>query len=338
MLKLFLSYARADGQPAADDLRARLTRVGYQVWQDTQELRGGAAWRAQVMRVLPTMDAVLLLLTPAAVVSANVAWEYQTTLALGQRLIPLLVAPCTPPAEVATLHYHNLHDPAALGREALLRDLRELEAALASPPPASTYHIEKAENSAEGDYPLADNTGQGLARPPTQVLPPSGATYQGKDVQCSAIGHQPMVVNAPAGSSWPTLLQHFERTEQALATRLMQRLDAQQRAATAALLAEMAAQQEQQQAELLAQLTRVAARLRVISQAPALQQRDPALARLTAEAADAIGEPTLTPRHRLKLTIPLVPLLAAYEGELELEQPLGLERLWQSWRGRWREE
>ncbi len=336
MLKLFFSYARSDGQTAADDLRARLTRIGYTVWQDTQALRGGEAWRTQVIDVLPTMDAVLLLLTPGATASAHVAWEYQTALALKRRLIPLLITPCIPPADVQALHYHNLYDPAALGLEALLRDLRELEQRLVSRP-SSTYSVARARDSGMGDDPFLDNTGQGLGRPPTQVLPPSGSTYQAGDVARTAIGHQPMVVNAPVGSDLPAILGHFERAEQALAARLAQRLDAQQRATTAALLAALAdqtAQHEAQQAEIVAQLTRVAARLRVISQAPALQQRDPALARLTAETAEAIGDPALTPRHRLKWTIPLIPLLATYEGELELEQPLNLARWWAEWRSR----
>jgi hypothetical protein len=48
------------------------------------------------------------LLTPEAVKSSYVTWEWENALTLQKRVIPLLVLPCNSPADLARLHYHDL--------------------------------------------------------------------------------------------------------------------------------------------------------------------------------------------------------------------------------------
>lgn len=328
MLKLFLSYARADGVAAAVDLRARLTRSGYTVWRDLDEMRGGAPWRQQLFDALQAVDAVLVLLTPGAVASEMVTWEWQTAQGLRQRIIPLLVSPCEAPPELARLNYHNLHDPALLGFESLQRDLRELEQSLTTKPP-TTYDVDRLVDGAMGDGALVDNRGA-PARPPTRrVVPePSGAGYHLGEGERTAVGQGATALNAGGGQQAAILSHYTQQTERRLIARVTTLLDQQQQATVATMLNAVQAEHEALSDALTVMLTRLMARVRLIQQSPALRQQQPELAQQTAEALAIIEDPHLTPRHRLKVTLPIVPLLLAYEAELELEQSGNLAAAW----------
>jgi hypothetical protein len=165
MTQVFLSYARTDGLAAATRLRTELTAMGFQVWRDLEEMQGGLQWKKQLLAALEQVDAVLVLLTPAAAASPNVTWEWENALLRDRRVIPLLVAPCAVPAELERLHYHRLDDPAAytLGLAHLARDLVQLApAGPAAPPPpggGSTYNVGTAINSAIGNNSAVFNQG-----------------------------------------------------------------------------------------------------------------------------------------------------------------------------------
>ncbi|MFQ5855146.1 MAG: toll/interleukin-1 receptor domain-containing protein [Anaerolineae bacterium] len=139
MIQVFLSYARADGLEAATKLRAELAAMGFAVWRDIEEMRGGLAWKKQLHQALAAVDAVLVLLTPGAVASPTVTWEWQTVLVMEKRLIPLRIIPCDVPAELQRLHYHSLHDPTTytLGLSKLARDLMALGREKGQPTPGT---------------------------------------------------------------------------------------------------------------------------------------------------------------------------------------------------------
>lgn len=46
--------------------------------------------------------------------------------------------------------------------------------------------------------------------------------------------------------------------------------------------------------------------------------------------AELASAPGLDARHKLKVTIPIVPVLLSYEGELELNSRLDLAAVWQA--------
>ncbi|MEM9009190.1 MAG: toll/interleukin-1 receptor domain-containing protein, partial [Cyanobacteria bacterium P01_F01_bin.86] len=131
MPNIFLSYARADGKVAATRLRSELERAGFQVWRDIEDMQGGQAWKEQLRQNIRTADTVVVLLTPAAVASKYVEWEWESALTLEKRVIPLLILPCDVPEELGRLHYHNLSSEQdyVLGFAALLRDLYSVSAA-----------------------------------------------------------------------------------------------------------------------------------------------------------------------------------------------------------------
>lgn len=136
MTKVFLSYARADGQMAAARLRAELSRSGFEIWQDTQNMEGGQVWKGQLRQAVREVDAVLVLMTPGAVASKHVELEWEMAQMVGKRVIPLLMLPCDVPAELGRLHYHNLSEEQSyiMNLAGLINDLQRLGAKNAHKP------------------------------------------------------------------------------------------------------------------------------------------------------------------------------------------------------------
>jgi hypothetical protein len=172
MLKIFLSYARKDGAAAAARLRAELERAGFTVWRDIEEMRGGQAWKEQLRAALREVEAVLVLLTPGAVESQYVTWEWENALTLPKKVVPLLILPCDPPEELGRLHYHDLSHPDnySLGFAALLRDLAETLAAQTGrdkpqtgPAGGDTFNVFGPKQSAVGPNATVINQGPGAA-------------------------------------------------------------------------------------------------------------------------------------------------------------------------------
>jgi hypothetical protein len=133
MATIFISYARADGQSAADRLRGELEQAGFQIWRDIERMQGGLGLKDQLRQALKTVDVVVVLLTPDAITSKYVEWEWETAITLGKRVIPLLILPCSIPDELQRLHYHNLSTDKEYfaGLLALVRDINSV--AIAKP-------------------------------------------------------------------------------------------------------------------------------------------------------------------------------------------------------------
>lgn len=128
--KILISYARADSLDASARLRAELQQAGYEVWRDIEEMRGGKDWKEQLRQAIVAVDAVVVLLTPASVISKYVLWECDTAQTLGKRVIGLLSLRCDVPDELSNLHYHDLSNPEkyVVGFASLMRDLNEMNA------------------------------------------------------------------------------------------------------------------------------------------------------------------------------------------------------------------
>ncbi|MBZ5624484.1 MAG: TIR domain-containing protein [Acidobacteriia bacterium] len=95
MPRVFLSYARADGELRAADLRERLAREASDIviWQDRLFLEGGRGWWKQVTDAIDSVEFLILLMTPAALASGNVQKEWRYARQQGVCVYPVKGAP-----------------------------------------------------------------------------------------------------------------------------------------------------------------------------------------------------------------------------------------------------
>jgi len=153
--RILISYARADGLAASARLRAELQQAGHDVWRDIEEMRGGKDWKEQLRQAIGAVDAVVVLLTPAAVASKYVLWECDTAQTLGKFMVGVLIESCTVPDELSRLHYHDLSvaKKYVVGFAHLIRDLSELKATTMptqpqdTPPSGTRYDLRGSEIS-----------------------------------------------------------------------------------------------------------------------------------------------------------------------------------------------
>ena len=64
--RIFISYARSDGEDFARALRIRLGVEGIPLWQDRVGMEGGRDWWLQIIEALNHIDFMVLVVTPAA--------------------------------------------------------------------------------------------------------------------------------------------------------------------------------------------------------------------------------------------------------------------------------
>jgi hypothetical protein len=123
-MQVFLSYARADASKAADELRQQLVNARQVTWLDRENIPGGADWKKSAAEAIVGCTAFVLLITPEAMRSEHVAFEYQLALALRKPFFPALVLPAALPADLANLNYRDLAGPNyTTGLTKLLGDL-----------------------------------------------------------------------------------------------------------------------------------------------------------------------------------------------------------------------
>jgi len=75
--RVFLSYARSDGEPFATELRQRLEAEQIPLWQDRVGLEGGKDWWLQIKGALDVVEFMVLVMTPAAMRSKMVREEWR---------------------------------------------------------------------------------------------------------------------------------------------------------------------------------------------------------------------------------------------------------------------
>lgn len=97
MTRVFLSYARADGEVQAAGIRERLSREApdIEVFQDRLFLEGGIGWWRQITDAIDTVDFLILLATPAAIASGNVQNEWRYARQQGTCVYPVKAASAT---------------------------------------------------------------------------------------------------------------------------------------------------------------------------------------------------------------------------------------------------
>jgi hypothetical protein len=87
--RVFISYARADGEAAAKDLRIKLEQERIPLWQDRMGMEGGRDWWLQICAALDQVDFLVALMTPAAMISEIVRKEWRYARQQGVTIYPI---------------------------------------------------------------------------------------------------------------------------------------------------------------------------------------------------------------------------------------------------------
>lgn len=109
MAPVFISYAREDStfvHKLVRDLQAR----GIIVWQDTQDIDGGANWTVELEAAIKATPALVLVMSHASNTEASFVRK-EVAFAQGQqtKIVPIRIDDCDPPLLVADLNYIDFH-------------------------------------------------------------------------------------------------------------------------------------------------------------------------------------------------------------------------------------
>lgn len=131
-LKVFLSYDQHD-EKIAGALRTALAAAGFEVWDPASRLTPGANWALELGRAMKEAEAMVVLLSPAALSSAHVQRDIEY--ALGDvrfkgRLLPVVVRPVKEiPWILETLNVLRIEPDLERGSQRVVEALRRIRAA-----------------------------------------------------------------------------------------------------------------------------------------------------------------------------------------------------------------
>jgi hypothetical protein len=87
---VFISYSRADGR-FVDRLDTELERRGFRVWLDRSDIDGGSAWRGEIAQAIRDCETFLLVFSPRAAESIDVAKELALADKYGKPILPVVL-------------------------------------------------------------------------------------------------------------------------------------------------------------------------------------------------------------------------------------------------------
>ena len=139
--EVFLSYSRED-KARVLDLAARLRAAGVNLWIDQSGIDGAALWGETIVHALEEAKVLLLMVTPSAVSSHNVAKEVMLTSERKGHILPVHLEPTTIPPSLkyplaGIQHIEFFQGDPETNLKAVLRSLQGLGVSL-TPPPAAT--------------------------------------------------------------------------------------------------------------------------------------------------------------------------------------------------------
>jgi hypothetical protein len=113
MAKLFVSYARRDGEPLARRLETDLRAAGHEPWLDKHEIQAGDDWSRDIEDAINACEVLLAVLTAGSYDSSICRGEQSRALRIGKRIIPLLgQVGADRPVYLESAHYLDFSDEA----------------------------------------------------------------------------------------------------------------------------------------------------------------------------------------------------------------------------------
>ncbi len=103
---VFISYATKDGEEFAKKAYEQIKRWHFQAWIAPRDISAGEAWDTRIDEALQEAFAVVVIVTPAALTSSFVTYEWAYALGRGARVIPVLFGTIEwTDHKLRTLHY-----------------------------------------------------------------------------------------------------------------------------------------------------------------------------------------------------------------------------------------
>lgn len=129
---VFLSYARADFF-FAQLARLKLEQEGIQVWADTAKLRPGDDWKLEIDQGIDDSSALIVILSPSAMQSSYVTYEWASAMGKGKPIIPVLIEACDRHPKIEAIQHVDFSSPTNQPWNILAERIREVLAEAESP-------------------------------------------------------------------------------------------------------------------------------------------------------------------------------------------------------------
>ena len=110
MVKIFVSYARADGSEYAHEFTNRLRALRHEVFLDVQGIPGGAKWEEEFIKWANWCNVVLIIVTPRSTESSYVYNEFRQAEINQKTIVPILVNDIEPPDYLAKYNGFKFKD------------------------------------------------------------------------------------------------------------------------------------------------------------------------------------------------------------------------------------
>ncbi len=104
--RIFVSYSREDRE-FANWVKDSLASDTYETWIDHNNIKASQIWLLAIEAALKSCDAMVLVLSPAALKSPFVHAEYLAIINMGKPLIPVLYKECEIPFILNPIHHIN---------------------------------------------------------------------------------------------------------------------------------------------------------------------------------------------------------------------------------------
>ncbi len=109
MPRIFISYSRADQEFAAQ-LATALSIGGADVWIDVEDIPAGMKWSSAIQEGLDTSDALLVVVSPEAMISRNVEDEWQYFLDNQRTILTVRHRPAKVHYQLHRIQYVDFHN------------------------------------------------------------------------------------------------------------------------------------------------------------------------------------------------------------------------------------
>lgn len=99
MAHIFVSYSRKDSRKV-NDLVQKIEDLGYKVWRDTDEIKGGDSWAEEVGKAIQYCDKYVVALSSSSINSESVKRELALACEERKPIIPIILNRLSIPPEI----------------------------------------------------------------------------------------------------------------------------------------------------------------------------------------------------------------------------------------------